>query len=107
MRARSVTSASSIAQLVEAALVQQLLLDVEEVLLGVVDEHEPRRLHRRDLAAQLRADRAAGAGDEHDLAGQVGGDALQVDVDRVAPEHVLDAHLADLAARGCRRRRRA
>ena len=50
------------------ALVLELALDREQVVLGVVDEHDPPRADARDLAAQLGADRAAGAGDEHDLA---------------------------------------
>jgi hypothetical protein len=48
------------------ALVLELALDREEVVLGVVDEHDPARLDARDLAAELGADRAAGAGHEHD-----------------------------------------
>jgi hypothetical protein len=51
----------------------------------------------RDLAAQLRADRAAGAGDEHDLAGQVRADPVDLHHDRLAAEDVLDLHVADLA----------
>jgi hypothetical protein len=50
-----------------------------------------------DLAAQLRADRAAGAGDEHDLAGQVRADPVDLHHDRLAAEDVLDLHVADLA----------
>ena len=51
--------------------------DLEQVVLGVVDEHQPARADAGDLAAQLGADRAAGAGDQHHLAGQVGADALR------------------------------
>ena len=50
-----------------------------------------------DLAAELRADRAAGAGDEHGRAGDVGGDRGDVELDGLASEHVLDLHLAQLA----------
>ena len=50
------------------AVVLELALDREEVVLGVVDQDEPPRGHARDLAAELGADRAAGAGDEDDLA---------------------------------------
>ena len=50
----------------------------------------------RDLAAELGADRAAGAGDEHGAAAQVGAHAVDLDAHRVAAEHVLDAHLAHL-----------
>ena len=53
--------------------------------------------HARDLAAQLGADRAAGAGDEHDPAAQVGAHAVDLHAHRLAAEHVLDLHLAHLA----------
>ena len=59
-------------------------------------EDEPPRRHARDLAAQLGADRAAGAGDEHDLAGEVGADAVELHAHGLAAEHVLDLHLAHL-----------
>ena len=44
-----------------------------------------------------RADRAAGAGDQHDLPGQVAADALELHPHRLAAEDVLDLHLAQLA----------
>jgi hypothetical protein len=44
---------------VELALVDELALDLEEARLAVVDEHEPRGAHARDLPAELGADRAA------------------------------------------------
>ena len=78
------------------ALVLELALDREEVVLGVIEQHDPVGLDARDLAAQLRADRAAGAGHEHRLARQVGADALELHVHGLAAEHVLDAHLAHL-----------
>src|SRR4051812_32187321 len=53
----------------DVAVVLELALDAEQVLLGVVDEHEPSRRHARDLAAELGADRPARTGDEHDLVG--------------------------------------
>ena len=61
----------------------------------------PRR-ERRELAAELRADRAAGAGDDDGAAADVVGDALEVGLDLVAAEEVglgglaevADAHLA-------------
>ena len=49
-----------------------------------------------DLAAELGADRAAGAGDEHGLAREVRGDRLEVDLDRLAAEQVLHLDRADL-----------
>ena len=51
----------------ELALVDELALDLEERRLGLVDEHEPRGAEARELPAELGADRAAGAGDEHGL----------------------------------------
>ena len=51
----------------------------------------------RDLPAELGADRAAGAGDEHRLARQVAAHAVDLHAHRLAAEHVLDAHLAHLA----------
>src|SRR6185437_5883291 len=80
----------------DVALLLEFAADLEQVVLGVVDEHELARPHAGDLAAQLRPDRAAGAGDHDDLAGQVGADALELLADRLAAEHVLDANLAQL-----------
>ena len=80
----------------EAALVDELALDVEERALGLVDHHDPRRLGARELAAELGADRAAGAGDEHGLVLDVRGDRFDVDLDRLAAEQVLDLDRADL-----------
>src|SRR5205085_7904144 len=51
----------------------------------------------RYLAAQLAADRAASAGHEHDLAGEIGADALELHQQRLASEHVLDPYFAQLA----------
>ena len=81
----------------------ELALDLEQVVLGVVEQDEPARAHARDLAAQLRSDRPAGAGDEDAAAGQVLADALDVHPHGVAAEDVLDldlAHLAHQAAAG-------
>ena len=52
---------------------------------------------RDDLAAQLGADRAAGAGDEHPLAGEVAGDGGEVGVDLVAAEEVGLGEWTDVA----------
>ncbi len=79
------------------ALVQQLALDREQVVLGVVEQHDPMGLHASDLPAELRADRAAGACHEHGLLGQIGAHLLELHLHRLAPEHILDAHLAHLA----------
>ena len=63
----------------------------------MVEQHDPVGLDARDLPAQLRADRAAGAGHEHRLPAEIGADALELHLHGLAAEHVLDAHLAHLA----------
>ena len=78
-------------------VLDQLARDLEQVVLGVVEQDEPARPHARDLAAQLGADRAARAGDHHAAAGQVAAGRLDLHPDRLAPQHVLHPHLADLA----------
>ena len=80
----------------EVALLDHLAVDLEEVVLGVVEHHQQPRLDAGDLAAELGADRAAGAGDEDDAVAQVGADPVELDDDRVAAEHVLDLDLAQL-----------
>jgi hypothetical protein len=83
------------------ALVEQLALDFEEVVLGVIEQHEltaaPPTHHASDLAAELSADRAAGARHQHDGALQIGADAVELHLHGLAAEHVLDLHLAHLA----------
>ena len=61
------TSASTGTHGGEAALVDELALDLEQRRLALVDEDQPLAADARDLAAELGADRAAGAGDEHGL----------------------------------------
>ena len=80
----------------EVPLLDQLAVDLEEVVLGVVEHHQQPRADPGDLAAQLGADRAAGAGHEDDAVLQVGADAIQLDDDRIAPQHVLHLDLAQL-----------
>jgi len=79
------------------AILEQLPLNREDVVLGVVDEDDPPGRDARDLAAELGADRSSSARNEHDLAGQVGTDALELHEHRLASEHVLDLDLAHLA----------
>ena len=64
------TSGSIVSQL-EPQLVEARLVDLDEHELGGAQLH--------DLAAQLRADRAGGAGDRDDLAGDGLADLLDVD----------------------------
>ena len=75
------------------------LLDVEDAVLAVPEQHQPVWLRVRDLPAQLRADGAAGPGDEHGLATYVGGGIVQpIVVGQVAPpEQVRNLHRAQPA----------
>ena len=59
-------------------------------------EHEPGRAEPGELAAELRADRPAGPGDEDRLVLDVRRDEPEVDLDLLAPEDVLDLHRPDL-----------
>ncbi len=77
----------------DAALVQRPL-DLEQVVLGVVDQHQPVRREAADLAAQLRADGAAGTRDQHRAAGQVAADRGEVELHGRAAQHVLHLHRA-------------
>ena len=82
----------------------QLAVDLEEVVLGVVGEHEPADLHARELAAELGADRAAGAGHEHRAAAHVGAHGGRVELHGLAAEDVLDLARRAAGRRGrCRR----
>ena len=74
----------------------ELPVDVDERRLGVVHEDHARGRDRDDLPADLAADRAAGAGDEHRLAGEVRRDRGEVELHRLAAEQVLDLDRADL-----------
>ena len=82
----------------EVALVDELALDLEQRGLRLVDEHEAGRAEPRELAAELRADRAAGARDEHRLVLDVRRHEREVDLDLLAAEDVLDLHRPDLGA---------
>ena len=72
----------------------QVLLDAVQVELAQFVQHQPRRLEARHLAAQLAADAAAGAGDQHRLAAQRGADAGFVQLHRLAAEQVLGLDVA-------------
>ena len=65
-------------------------LDLVERGLGDVEQHEPRGTEARDLAAQLGADRAAGAGHHDDAIAEPLGEARVVEHDRVAAEQVVE-----------------
>ena len=63
------------------------------VFVNVEDDQLLRLLLRR-LTAELAADAAAAARDEHGLAGDVAGDLVEIDLHDVAAEQILDVHLA-------------
>jgi len=65
----------------------QALVDLEDAVLAVADQDQLAGLGPGDLAAQLRSDRAAGAGDQYDLVLEVqAGLGLESAVERVAQE---------------------
>ena len=63
--------------------------------LAVVEQHELLRAERSQLAAQLGADGACGAGHHHGLAAEVLDDGIHVQADLLAAQKVLDLDLAD------------
>ena len=72
-------------------------MDLEDAVLAVAQQHELGRLVAEDLPAQLGADGAAGAGDQHALAAASARALGRVGLHRVAPEQVLDLDVAQLA----------
>ena len=103
MRAASRTSAIS-GTIVICVDLAQLAVDLEEVVLGVVGDHEPADLHAHELAAELGADRAARARHEHRAAAHVGADGGRVERHGLAAEDVLDLDRRAAGRRGRRRR---
>ena len=77
----------------------QLVVDVVEPVLRVVQQDQAGRAEARHLARQLGADRAARTRHEHALAVQELGHLGQVQVHGLAPQQVLDAHVAHLGER--------
>lgn len=63
--------------------------------LAVVEQHEPLRAERRQLAAELGTDRSGGARHHHGLAAEVLHYRLHVQPYLLAAEKVLDLNLAD------------
>ena len=81
----------------EVPLGGELAVDLEEVVLGVIEQDQQPRSDPGDLARELGADRAAGSGDQDDPVTQVGADAIELDHHGLAAEHVLDLDLAQLS----------
>jgi len=76
--------------------VLERLIDRVERRFRDVEQHEPLRAERRDLEAELRADRPAGARDHDGLAANAGVEQLRVRRHGVAAEKVRDIHFADI-----------
>jgi hypothetical protein len=81
----------------EVTLFDQLPLDLEQAVLGVIDHHQKARMNARDLPAELRADRATRAGDENGPVVQVRAGCPDLELYRLAAENVLDLYLTHLA----------
>ena len=81
---------------------QELPLDLEDAVLAAADEHEFAGIEPHDLAADFRADAAAGAGDHDPPPFQELADHLCVQLDRGAAEQVADVDVADGDASGRR-----
>ena len=73
------------------------MLEVKDAALVEVEHHKLCGEELRDLAAELRADGARGAGYEHHTAVEELLDLLGVDPGRVAPQEVFHAHLFEVA----------
>ena len=65
--------------------------------LVTVEHQQLRRVEADQLPAKLRADRAARAGDQHPLAGDVAGGGCHIGVHRLAAEQVGDVDVAQVA----------
>ena len=70
--------------------VAELLRDRVERELRELEEHQPRRREARDLPAQLGADRAAGAGDEHRAALEKAVQSRFIERHGVAAEEIVE-----------------
>ena len=93
-------SASTISSVVEQAVAVEAQLGGVQAGLVAVEQDELARAEAGDLAAQLGADRAAGAGDQDALAGDLLGDGGHVELDRAAAEQVGDVDVAQVARGG-------
>ena len=69
-------------------------LDLEQAVLGLIEQYQPRRPLAHDLAAEFGADGAAGAG-HHDVAACHGfAQEVRQRIHLAAPEQVPDLHIA-------------
>ena len=76
--------------------VPQLAFELEHSGLETVEEHQPGCAVRRELAAQLGADRPGGAGDEHRAVGDQRAHLGQVESHGLAREEIVHLDVAHL-----------
>lgn len=79
-----------------AILAEQFLLQLVGIVLIDVEDDQAARFERQDLAAELRTDRAAAAGDHDHLVFQVTGNVHGIKDDFFAPEQILDLDFLDI-----------
>ena len=70
-----------------------------EAEFRMIDKDQLARMARDDLTAQFGPDRAARAGNEHDLRRNRFAEQLFIGWNRVAPQQLLHLHLAQVADR--------
>ena len=99
MRSRSRTSAMTGTTVTWGNRSVSSCQHVEDRVLAVAEQQDLRRLEAGELAAELAADRAAGARDQHGLAGGERADLFELGLDRLPAQEVLDL---DLPERGDR-----
>ena len=75
----------------------ELHLDVIRIVFINIKNQKLLRIALRNLPAQLAADRSAAARHHDDLAGNILADLVDVDLDRLAPQKILNLHLLELA----------
>ncbi len=77
----------------------QLAIDLVKRELGLLHQDQPAGPASNDLAAKLAPDRSAGAGHQHDLAGDIPAHQQLVRRNGIAAEQFLDLHVAKIANR--------
>ena len=72
----------------------QLLIDAVEAGFAALEQHQAAGPERQDLTAELGADRATGATDQHHLAGDARAEQLRIGRYGVAAEELFDSNRA-------------
>src|SRR5262249_14241465 len=78
----------------------ELPVDLEQVVLGLFDQHQGRRVETADRAAELRADAPAGPGDQDLARPDDPGDGVVVEPDGVPVQEDFARQLVDGAQVG-------